>query len=151
MHDYRDISRLMERTMHKYIQLEKQPRAYGPGILLSQTEVHTIAIIGDKPGINVTELAKIRGVTKGAASQMVYKLVDKGYVKKEISANSDTEVSLSLTEMGQIPYQKHQEYHDETGTHFFNLLRDMPKENQDYFIHLFEEFEKMIDEKLKEK
>lgn len=92
MHDYSELSRFMERTMHKYLQVEKQPRQYGPGILLTQTtEIHTIAIIGDQPNINVTELARQRGVTKGAASQLVYKLVNKGYLRKEKSPTLDIE------------------------------------------------------------
>lgn len=151
MHDYRELSRLMERTIHKYIQAEKQPHSYGPGIMLSQTEIHTIAIIGDHPEINVTELAKQRGVTKGAASQMVYKLVDKGYVQKSVSPNSDTEVCLVLTEQGKVPYEGHKQYHENSGTEFFKSLSDMPEEVQDYFIKILTEFDKSLDEKLSKK
>lgn len=151
MHDYRELSRLMERTMHKYIQVEKQPRSYGPGIELSQTEIHTIAIIGDKPCVNITELAKMRGVTKGAASQLIYKLVDKGYIKKETSPNSDTEVCLTLTDTGKKAYDGHKAYHEETGSAFFKELNDMPKEYEDYLIRVLEEFEKVLDKRLSKK
>lgn len=149
MHDYRKLSRLMERTMHKYIQVEKQPREYGPGIILTQTEIHTIAAIGDRPGINVTELSKLRGVTKGAASQLVYKLVDKGYVIKQTSQNSDTEVCLNLTDTGKIAYEKHIMYHEKSGSAFFKALGEMPKEYEDYFIKMLTEFENTLDERLK--
>lgn len=149
MHDYREISRLMERTMHKYVQAEKIPRSYGSGILMTQTEIHTIAIIGDRPGINVTELAKLRGVTKGAASQLVYKLVDKGYVRKETSPHSDTEVCLTLTDNGKTAYKGHNEYHEKSGSEFMKELSEMPKEYEEYGIKLLTAFEKYLDEKLK--
>ena len=151
MHDYREISRLMERTMHKYVQAEKVPRDYGQGIFMTQTEIHTIAIIGDRPGINVTELAKLRGVTKGAASQLIYKLVDKGYVCKETSPNSDTAVCLTLTDTGRIAYEGHNAYHEKSGSEFMKELSEMPKEFEDYGIKMLTAFDKYLDEKLKSK
>lgn len=149
MSDLRKLSSLMERTMHKYIQVEKQPRIYGPGIILTQTEVHTIAVIGDCPDINVTELSKLRGVTKGAASQLIYKLVDKGYVIKQTSPNSDTEVCLSLTENGKKAYEGHKKYHDNSGSAFFKELVEMPEDCEDYMIKMLTEFEKTLDARLK--
>lgn len=147
--DYRKLSALMERTMHKYFQVENQPRSYGPGVMLTQTEIHTIAVVGDRPDINVTELAKVRGVTKGAASQLVYKLVDKGYISKQTSPNSDTEVCLSLTEIGKKAYEGHKKYHDNSGSAFFKALGEMPKDYEDYFIKMLTEFEKTLDDRLK--
>ncbi len=149
MHDYRELSRLMERTLHKYIQLEKKPHTYDHGIVLTQAEIHTIAAVGDNPGINITELARQRGITKGAASQMIYKLVDKGYIDKRISPNSDTEVYIDLTDTGKIAYRSHMKYHDDNGVTFFRQLQDMPEEYQDYTLELLKEFDRMLDDKLR--
>ena len=151
MHDYRALSRLMERTIHKYIQMEKKTRCYGTGIPLTQAEIHTLAAVGDCPGINVTALAKLRGVTKGAASQMVYKLVEKGLVEKRVSPHSDTEVVLSLTEDGQRDYAAHGRIHEESGKRFLQILSEMPQDYQNYFVHVFEEFEASLDEILNER
>ena len=151
MQNYQELSLLMERTIHKYIQWEKQPRCYGPGILLSQTEIHTIAAIGNHPGINVTELAKLRGITKGAASQMVYKLVGKGFVEKRVSPTSDTEVCLTLTEAGDVPYQNHMEFHRTSNMEFFQLLRGISEEVQEQFIHILEQFDQLMDARLQKK
>lgn len=148
MTDYRELSRLTERIIHKYVQLEKKPRDYG-GILLTQTEIHTIATVGDYPGVNVTRLAQMRGITKGAASQMVYKLVDKGFIKKDISPNSDTEVSLTLTRLGQKAYDAHAEHHHKSGIEFFSCFTDIPTEEQIYLLNLLKRFDQAMDEKLK--
>lgn len=69
----------------KYNRMDNKQRSYGTDALLSRAEIHTIAAVGDKPGINITALADILGITKGAASQMIYKLVEKGTVEKSIS------------------------------------------------------------------
>jgi DNA-binding MarR family transcriptional regulator len=144
-----EFSRLMERTMHKYLQVEKQPHDYGPGVTASQTEIHAVAIIGDTPDINITELARLRGGTKGAASQLVYRLVDKGLVEKKPSPNSDTEVCLSLTKNGKLAYKGHNEYHKKIGSAFMKYLEDMPEEFEEQCFRILEGFEKELDEKLK--
>jgi DNA-binding MarR family transcriptional regulator len=151
MHDYREVSRLSERVMHKYMQFEKRVRQYGTETTLTQAEIHTIAIVGEKSDINVTELAKLRGVTKGAASQMVYKLVEKGFLSKQVSPNSDTEVCLTLPNNGKTAFLAHQKYHEESGSEFTRILSQMPQEYQDYTIEFLTAFEKIMDEKLKTK
>lgn len=151
MNHFKEISRLTERVMHKYNQFEKQPREYSPGIILKQAEIHTISLIGDYPDINVSTLAKMRGITRGTASQMVYKLEEKGLVRKCISPVTDNEVCLSLTDAGQKAYKAHLQYHEEANLDFFKELSNMPEEYEDYLIKLLEHFDKSLDERLKNK
>lgn len=75
MNDYKELAWQIERIIHKYAQFEKKPQEYCKGVVLTQPEIHTVTIIGDQEGISVTGLSKVRGITKGAASQMVYKKV----------------------------------------------------------------------------
>lgn len=144
----RDIgkaSALMERIIHLYVQAEKKPRYYGTEHLLTRPEIHTINAIGDNPDINVTDLSKLQGVTKGASSQMIYKLVKKGFVTKNTSPNSDSEVVLGLTQQGKIAYEAHKAYHIESNEAFFLLLKDMPDDAYNKMIELLESFESMLE------
>lgn len=140
----------MERVIHKYNQWENKKRTYGTDILLSKSEIHTIAAVGDNPGINVTALADVLGITKGAASQMIYKLVDKGTVEKRVSPDSDTEVSLNLTENGQKNYAAHKEYHNQANDESLELLKTMPESFCVHMIEFLSAFEKTMDKNLKE-
>ena len=151
MEDYSELTSLMERVIHKYTQWEDKRRTYGTNMLLSRAEIHTIAAVGNNPNINVTSLADVLGITKGAASQMIYKLVDKGFVEKKLSPDSDTEVVLTLTADGMINYKGHEEYHRQTNDKALNLLKDMPAPFYQYLVDYFLAFESVIDEKLKEK
>lgn len=149
MRNYRAISSLMERTIHKYNQIEKKQRQYGTDITFSRVEIHTIEAIGEMEDINITRLAAYQGITKGAASQMIYKLVDKGAVKKSVSPTSDTEVRLELTDIGKKAYEGHKEFHKASNERIFVMLRDMPDElfeKMEEMLHLFDD---MLDEKLK--
>lgn len=148
MHDYRKLSQLMERTIHKYIQVEKIKRPYGTDMMLSRVEIHTISAVGDYPDINITSLAKLQGITKGAASQMIYKLVDKGLVEKRVSPNSDTEVCLTLTNLGKTAYESHKKYHETANEKFFEIMKEMPEEVEQQYIKVLEVFEQALDKRL---
>lgn len=144
MRDYREIAWLMEKIIHKYNQFEKMPQKYCDGIMLTQSEIHTVAIIGDEEGINVTELAAKRGITKGAASQMIYRLVDKGLVEKRVSPKSDAALNLYLTELGERARSEHRKMHETTGEKFATFMEQVPDDKFAYML----EFLKAFDEEL---
>lgn len=148
MNDYSELTALMERVVHKYSRWENQKRSYGTSLPLSKAEIHTIAAVGDNPGINITSLARILGITRGAASQMIYKLVDKGSVKKQTSPESDTEVALNLTDRGLLDYEAHNRYHTETGARALSLLKDMPESFFKDTVAYLSAFERIMDEVL---
>ncbi|MBN2026640.1 MAG: MarR family transcriptional regulator, partial [Actinobacteria bacterium] len=85
-----------------------------------RAEIHTVKAIGDNPGINVTGLAESMGVTKGAASQILNKLVSKGLVVKRSADDNAKEILPELTQAGLKGYHKHEEFH----TLMFKTVRD---------------------------
>ena len=87
MRDCTIISRLMEQIIYKYMQTETIQRNYGTNIMITQVEIHTIEAIGNCNGISITELAENSHKTKGAVSQLIYRLVKKGLVKKNSFQN----------------------------------------------------------------
>lgn len=103
---------LIERVIHLYNRIEDKKKDFGLGYKMSMKEIHTIQYIGDCPGINLKTLAAKQGVTKGAASQMITRLVQKKLVAKERGVNSEAEIVLNLTEEGWRAYKGHEEYHN---------------------------------------
>lgn len=151
MYNYNELGQLMERIIHKYNQVEKKKRCYGSDTPLSRAEIHTIAAVGDDSGINITTLAKRQGITKGAASQMIYKLIDKGFIIKRVSPHSDTEVCLSLTEQGKVAYDSHTKHHETTNERFFSVLKDIPDDIGSKMEEVLREFDQALDERLSQK
>jgi DNA-binding MarR family transcriptional regulator len=113
------------RLMNKFNKLEKQPIDFGTGNLLSPTEIHTIDEIGKKKETTVTELCDIFGVTKGAVSQMVGKLAQKGYVSKVRNENFGKEILLSLTPKGYKAFKAHNNMHIAIDEDFTRELKDI--------------------------
>ncbi len=99
---FKNIGETFNRIINKFSSIEKKPRDFGIGDLLYPSEIHNIEIIGRNPGINVTNLAKKLGVTKGAVSQIVNKLERKKLVAKFRDSNNEKEVMLKLQKRGKL-------------------------------------------------
>jgi len=102
-----EFLRVLDRVVGRLSAMYQAPREYGTGIPLYGTEIHTIQAIGESAGITVTRLAEKRGVTKGAVSQTLSKLVGKGLVRKTHAPDNAKEVVLELTERGWIGFRNH--------------------------------------------
>lgn len=145
MREYEDLFEQVERMIHKYNQRENIRYKYGVEDLLTQTEIHLIAAIGAEPGIGVKKLAQKKGVTDGAVSQMIHKLVNKGLVAKRISSVSEAKIELTLTERGLICFTEHQKYHADKNIKWCNLFNRLDDKSYNEFIRLFQEIEKELD------
>lgn len=135
-----------EKVMNQYIVSEKKPRNYGTEQLFYRSEVHTIDAIGKHNSINVTTLANYLGITKGAVSQMIDKLVKKGLVNKTVLSKSDTEVALSLTPKGKQVYEGHNEYHYEFYKRIEHELADMSEHDIQIFLTIMDNLNKILNE-----
>lgn len=122
MRDYEKFLEQIERVIHQYNQRENKKKSYGTDDLLTQTEIHIVAVIGEQPGIGVKALAKKKGVTAGAASQMIKKMVKKELIYKQISAESEAKIELFLTEKGRICFTEHQKIHEEANKKWYSLF-----------------------------
>ena len=139
---------LFQRVVHKYNQFESQKRYYGTDMLITVSEIHTIDAIGNHQATNLMNLANALGITKGSASQMIYKLVDKGLVKKETAPNSDREIVLTLTEKGKQAYDGHRELHVKSGGRMTSIVADMSPEILATALEFMERFEGELDKYL---
>lgn len=106
------------RLMIRSHEFDARPRAFGTGMALSRAEIHTVQAVGHASELNMTALAASLGVTKGAASQMVSKLVAKGLIEKRASPVSAREVTLALTPLGRRGHLAHERFHREMANSF---------------------------------
>lgn len=83
-----------------YAEYIKTPRDYGDGEPITMTEVHTLTMIEDHPGLTVSDLAKWWRLTKSAISQAIKKLEARGLVYKVRDENNAKILHLFPTEAG---------------------------------------------------
>ena len=103
---------LFLRILHLYAAMDKKPRDFGTGDLLYVSEIHAIHYISRNPEINITRLADLSGVTKGAISQTVKRLVSKRYIAR-YKVKNNKEVNLRLSDKGYLINQHYEEFEKE--------------------------------------
>lgn len=130
--------------------LEKIPIDHGTGDLLYSSEINTLEIIGKYPGINMTRLAEKRGVTKGAVSQIVTKLVQKELVSKNQAPDSHKELALQLTAPGLIAFENHEKFHARYDRPMIEKLKRMNSDQLAVVGDVFYMLEATIDHYLKD-
>ena len=87
------------KSLHTFSAIEKKPKDLGTGDLLYVSEIHAISIIGKNPEINLTQLADLAGVTRGAVSQIVKRLISKRYIAR-YNMRNNKEINLRLSDKG---------------------------------------------------
>jgi DNA-binding MarR family transcriptional regulator len=124
------------KILHLYSVIGRRPKDYGTGDLLYFTELHTITVVARNNEVNMTQLADIMGVTKGAISQTINKLVHKGLILKTNITNRK-EVNLTLSEKGRIVVKAQESFQKEIFTFAEKLYESASAEDRDTVKRLF--------------
>jgi DNA-binding MarR family transcriptional regulator len=147
-----EIMELFLRVVNKYNALEKIPVRHPSGYGLYQSERHMLDRIGDNPDMNITDLARASGVTKGAISQIVKKLETKEIIRRYKKAANDKEVFIQLTEAGRVVYEKRKRTNKEA---IGPLCEELKRHSDDKVVflvsmfHWLDEFMDQTGEKMK--
>ena len=130
---YEQLMDVLDKAFTKVEALHTPSRDFGTGISMFRKEIHTLQAIGQHPKINITALADHMGVTKGAVSQMVAKLVKKGMVRKIYAEDNKKEVIMELTNLGWIGFRNHEKFHMDV----FNIAREYYGEQLKIKLEMF--------------
>lgn len=114
----RDLLRIAK----TYSRIEQLPIPVDDNLKVSTREAHTIQAIGEYKQINVTRVASHFGITKSAASQMITRLANKGFLLKKQSVHSNKEFELSLTSLGKRVLTVHEQLHGNDMTNLIDRL-----------------------------
>jgi DNA-binding MarR family transcriptional regulator len=128
---------LFLKILHLYSVIGRKPKDYGTGDMLYIAEIHTITMIGNNHQVNMTQLADLMGVTKGAISQTIRKLVSKNYIIKSNMVNRK-EISLSLSEKGEIVYKGQESFQKELFTFAGALYERATQHDRELVQRLFQ-------------
>lgn len=131
--------------MDKYVEVNKLPRRFGTGDPLFPTEIHTVQHIGDHPGIRMTDLASIMGVSRAAVSQNIAKLAKKGLVERFNDDGNKKEVLLRLTVPGQRAFREHRKFHERMDAPVVNHIHGLSQKEILVVTRLVSEISRELD------
>lgn len=101
------------RLINLYNTKAKKPHTYSDGLVLYPAQSHMIELIGDNEGITVTQIAEQYMITKGAVSQIIKFLDEKGLICKKPSEKGGRTTELYLSSDGKRVMTEHREMHRE--------------------------------------
>ncbi|MBN2499048.1 MAG: MarR family transcriptional regulator [Deltaproteobacteria bacterium] len=135
---------------HKLTALEAIPRDFGVGEPLTRAEIHMLQAIDESEDPSVTELARLKGITKGAVSQVLNRLAGKGLIDKRVDAQNSSRLQIALTETGQIACRGHEEMHDQVIRYTAEHVGELDGFTLDLLESVFSRIDRMLDRMLAE-
>jgi len=137
------------KILHLYSVIGRKPKDYGTGDLLYFTEIHTISMVGKNREINMTRLSEMMGVTRGAISQTIRKLVTKNFILKS-NATNRKEINLRLSPKGMIVLKGLESFQHEIFTFAGSLYENATKEDIELVRRLFNAICENMQERVKQ-
>lgn len=110
------------RVAKKYSRIEALPIPVDEGVEVTTAEAHTIQAVGEGERMRGLDIATHFSISKSAASQMVAKLIRKGFLDKRQSPHNSKEFLLSLTELGWKAFHAHERFHGKDKAELVNRL-----------------------------
>lgn len=139
---------LFLKILHLYSVINRKPKDYGTGDMLYLAEIHTIRIVGMNEKINMTRLSDLMGVTKGAISQTIRKLVGKNLIVKE-NTNNRKEFTLRLSEKGKKVFRGQESFQHELFSFAETLYDEAKPSDRELVKRLFIAISANMEERVK--
>jgi len=137
---------LWMRLFNKAAMIEREPVDTGDGVLLYTSEVHLIDMAGRFPEASLSTLASRLGITKGAISQTVKKLEEKGYLERINAGGNNKTVLIRLTGTGVRAFTWHRTYHEVINDRIIREMSDLHRKDWDTIRRILMKMEKIFDD-----
>lgn len=109
----------------------------------SNSEVHSLCIIGDKQNVNGAMISSKLAMTRSAISKIISKLKKKELIYSYQNSDNKKEIYYKLTEKGYLIYHKHEKAHkewEERELKFLNQISDSKMEVISEFLNRYNSY-----------
>lgn len=109
----------------------------------SNSEVHSLSIIGDKQNVNGSMISSKLAMTRSAISKIISKLKKKELIYSYQNSDNKKEIYYKLTEKGYLIYHKHEKAHkewEERDLKFLNQISDSKMEVISEFLNRYNSY-----------
>ena len=117
---------------------------FGNDMVFYRGEIHMIKVIGDYPGIYISEMARHFNITRAVVSKTIIKLERNGFVSKEEDPSDKKRMCLYLTEAGKRAYNAHNAFHLINDNYMYEFLNGLQDDNLDIIKAFMEKANEMV-------
>ena len=125
------LAQQVDRITNRLIFLEKKILLRLGDLKLHPSEIHLMLALVQEPGLGATDLAARLGITKGAVSQTLTRLVKKGVVSKDQDPGQRNRLSLSFTPLGRRALALFESQRQEARAQYAQYLASLTPEEQE--------------------
>lgn len=118
---------------------------FGDDMVFYRGEIHMIKVIGDHPGIFLSEIARCFRVTRAVVSKTVLKLERNGYVLKVADPADKKRVQVYLTVRGQAAFEAHENFHQGNDGQIYKYLESLNDAEQEVIVRFLQKARQMVD------
>ena len=131
--------------------LEKIYKSENSNVLTdySISEMHCVDYIGKIDMPNVTKLAALLNVTRGAVSKIIKKLLKKGAIESYTVENNKKEIYYKLTPTGEDVFDAHEKMHENWYCKDVEYLEQIDGKNLEIVAEFLEKYNKYLEQKIK--
>jgi DNA-binding MarR family transcriptional regulator len=130
----------ISRIINKLIFLEKKSIVEIDGVRLFPSEIHLLLVIAENRSINAITMAKKLGISKGAVSQTLARLENKGIVVKQKDPAYKNELTAHFTPLGERALGQHRTRQAALLAEYDTYLETIPEEDkqaiQKFLLHV---------------
>lgn len=111
----------------------------------THVELHTLDYIGKNKDTNVTSISQNLNITRGAASKITKRLLNKSNVEKYQSQKNKKEIYFRLTKQGKTVFDAHAKRHAIWVNNDLDFLKKIQPETKEIILEFIEEFNTHLD------
>jgi DNA-binding MarR family transcriptional regulator len=130
----------------EFYENDSRARTFGTDTELYHSEIHMLQCIEDNPGLHISGVARVLGITRGAASQTVKRLECKQMIVKEASPGDNKKVAMRLTSKGETAYFNHKSAHEKYNALISEILTASNTDKLKFLTDFLLSFEKALKE-----
>lgn len=119
------LSAQISRVINQLLFLEKRSAFTCRGITLHPSELHVMGVLAENGDANVTTVAELLGITKGAVSQTISRLVKKEMVTKTRDPLNKNELKVQFTPAGKRAIGEFARQRENTDRRYEAYLADL--------------------------
>jgi DNA-binding MarR family transcriptional regulator len=145
-HAHKNLAEQVLRLTNKLIFLEKKSMLSHGNIKLYPSEIHLLDVVDQARGINASEMAARLGITKGAVSQTLTRLENKGVIHKTKAPNHKNELTVHFTKLGDELFEQYRNKRASLAKRFAGYLSEISDEDRNVIQNFLGKLEGFFDD-----
>jgi DNA-binding MarR family transcriptional regulator len=139
-----EISEIFLDLVSEFYEADSKARTFGTGTELYHSEILMLQCIDNNPCMHISGMARMLGITRGAASQTIKRLEQKKMIVKKSADGDSRKIVVHLTPVGKTAAENHRKAHEKYHTLIAALLADADVEHLQFLTLFLQQFRQTL-------